>query len=430
MNISISKNDKTLVLNYFPSKSDAWIDEHLSNNEPIPLKCDSLGCATFLLTREDFIGKEDNAELGDVEFTDMPLLRNHIWHFQLGVLEPNGYYRIPARIVSSAHDVLIHEMVDVQVDFFMASVLNTRIVPIIDKMINRPLVIGGDVDGALPLDEYKMIIKKIPTREELHLYAQSRIEGVLAEYIPDTRESSMELSMYMTRRFKYAKLNLGKARVRDDTITNYMKELDSTRIKFTLRRLQELLGDVKKFTEQQWQAEIEKIILLLFPWYMVKIPQLCIDESLDVAHNRRIDLALVSMTGNVDIVEIKRPDSCQLLSRKPNYRGNYIPSRGLSAAVMQAEKYLLNLERWGRDGERKIAKRIRVNRVQIRSPKAIIILGRTTDLDSDQKRSDFEIIKRKFANVVDIVTYDDLVERLKNVLVQLDSESDDCYLQS
>lgn len=422
MNISISKNDKTLVLNYFPSKSDAWIDEHLSNNEPIPLKCDSLGCATFLLTREDFIGKEDNAELGDVEFTDMPLLRNHIWHFQLGVLEPNGYYRILARIVSSAHDVLIHEMVDVQVDFFLASVLNTRIMPIIDKMINTPLIIGGDAEGALPVDEYKMIIKRIPTRRELHLYAQSRIEGILAEYIPDTRESSVALSMYINRRYDRAKLNLGKVRVRDDTLTYYMKEIDCMRIKFTLRRLQELLGDVKKFTEQQWQTEIEKIILLLFPWYMAKIPQLNIDDSLDVAHNRRIDLALVSMTGNVDIVEIKRPDNCPLLSRKPNYRGNYIPSRGLSAAVMQAEKYLLNLERWGRDGERKIAVRIGVKKVQIRSPKAIIILGRSAELDCEQKKSDFEIIKRKFANVIDVVTYDDLAERLQNVLAQLDNK--------
>ena len=238
------------------------------------------------------------------------------------------------------------------------------------------------------------------------------------------RESIIELSEYIRKRYKRAKSRLNTMHGNIDPAVRYLKEIDCTRIKFTLKRLKELLGDVKKFTEQQWQTEIEKIILLLFPWYMVKIPQLCIDESLDVAHNRRIDIALVSMTGNVDIVEIKRPDSCQLLSRKPNYRGNYIPSRGLSAAVMQAEKYLVNLERWGRSGEQKIARRIGMEKVQIRRPKAIIILGRATELDSDQKRSDFEIIRRKFANVVDIVTYDDLVERLQNVLAQLEKKYD------
>jgi hypothetical protein len=152
---------------------------------------------------------------------------------------------------------------------------------------------------------------------------------------------------------------------------------------------------------------------------MAKISQLRIPESTDRGHHRRIDIALVSISGNVDIIEVKRPKDGQLLSRCPNYRGNYIPSRDLSAAVMQAEKYLENLKRWGKDGEDVISKKINLSGVKIRNPKAILILGRTAELDNDQKLSDFEIIKRKFANMIDIITYDDLVVRLKNVLSQL-----------
>ena len=423
MNIEICKEDDYLLLCYYPSKNEAWINEHFENGEVVRLKCDMTNVGTFVFEQSDLVRTEPIQTEVDQYWTGESVLEhNHVWYFKLGVHEDNGYYRISAKVLSSRHDVLIHESVDVKMDFFVASVLNTRIVPIIDKMINTCLVIGGDAENAIPIDVYKEIIKKLPSREELHLYAQSRIEGILTEYVPDVRESSIELSEYMKRRYKRVKSRLDNVRGNIDSAVTCLKEIDCTRIKFTLKRLKELLGNVGKFTEQQWQAEIEKIILLLFPWFIAKISQLCIAESLGGANNRRIDLALVSMSGNVDIVEIKRPDNCQLLSRKSNYRGNYIPSRDLSAAVMQAEKYLENLERWGRSGERKIAERINMKNVRIRRPKAIIIIGRNIELDNEQKRSDFEIIKRKFANVVDVVTYDDLMERLQNVLDQLENE--------
>ncbi len=45
----------------------------------------------------------------------------------------------------------------------------------------------------------------------------------------------------------------------------------------------------------------------------------------------------------------------------------------------------------------------------------MIILGRDVDFAADQK-FDFEIIKRKYANVIDIMTYDDLLRRLDNII--------------
>ena len=342
MNIKIEKKGPKLLLHYSPDRNDAWIDERIQNDETIHLKCSSNGIGAFVFEKGDLVKKIENSQIAS-EFTDDIGESNHIWIFKLGVKE-KGYYRIPARIVASKNDVLIHASVDIKIDFFVASVLNTRIVPIIDKMIKTCLVIGGDAENAIPIDEYNAIIKKLPSREELHLYAQSRIEGVLAEYVPDVRESSIELSEYIRRRYKRVKSQLGNVHSRVNLSMKYLMEMEYTWIEFTLKRLKELLHDVKNFTEHQWQKEIEDIILLLFPWYTAKVSQLRISESLEEYNlYRLIDLALVSMTGNVDIVEIKRPENSQLLSRKPNYRGNYIPSRDLSAAVMQAEKYLENL---------------------------------------------------------------------------------------
>lgn len=45
-------------------------------------------------------------------------------------------------------------------------------------------------------------------------------------------------------------------------------------------------------------------------------------------------------------------------------------------------------------------------------------MGRSNNLSRDQL-FDLEIIKRQHKNIVDIMTYDDLLERLKNIIDQL-----------
>jgi len=55
--------------------------------------------------------------------------------------------------------------------------------------------------------------------------------------------------------------------------------------------------------------------------------------------------------------------------------------------------------------------------IQITNPKGLIIMGRDNNLTSEQL-FDFEIIKRKYSNVMDIITYDDLISRLENILTK------------
>ena len=90
---------------------------------------------------------------------------------------------------------------------------------------------------------------------------------------------------------------------------------------------------------------------------------------------------------------------------------------------MQAEKYLFHLNKLGRDGEREIYEKRKSElpagiKLQITNPKALILLGRDNDFTGEQ-RFDFEIIRRKYANMVDIMTYDDLLRRLENITAML-----------
>ena len=54
--------------------------------------------------------------------------------------------------------------------------------------------------------------------------------------------------------------------------------------------------------------------------------------------------------------------------------------------------------------------------VRIANPKGIIILGRTDPNMDDGKKLDFEIIKKKYANIIDILSYDDLCDRLERII--------------
>jgi hypothetical protein len=131
---------------------------------------------------------------------------------------------------------------------------------------------------------------------------------------------------------------------------------------------------------------------------------------------------LVGANGCADIMEIKKPFQRGLVS-KSRYRDNHVPVRELSGSIMQAEKYLFYLSKAGRDGEREITKKhasaLPVDlEVRIANPKAIILAGRDNNL-SAQEKFDLEFIRRNYSNVVDIISYDDLLRRLDNIVASL-----------
>ena len=51
------------------------------------------------------------------------------------------------------------------------------------------------------------------------------------------------------------------------------------------------------------------------------------------------------------------------------------------------------------------------------SPKGYIVYGRDKQLEGNQKMmTDFQIVRNMYSNVIDIITYDDLIRRLENML--------------
>ena len=86
---------------------------------------------------------------------------------------------------------------------------------------------------------------------------------------------------------------------------------------------------------------------------------------------------------------------------------------------MQMEKYILYLQKGGYVLEKKLNEKYSDTlptglKIRVVNPKGILILGRR-DFDS-KANIDFEVIRRKYANIVDILTYDDMLDHFKNIV--------------
>jgi hypothetical protein len=202
-------------------------------------------------------------------------------------------------------------------------------------------------------------------------------------------------------------------------------EYETDKFEYVHDELMAMLKSSSSYSEALWQSKILKFILLLFPKYIAVLPSLQVKDFYSVPgtpKDRYIDLTLVDAGGTIDIIEIKQPFDHCLLSKRP-YRDNYTPKKELSGAVMQAEKYIFHLSKWGQAGEDAIQKKRAAEvpadlKIQITNPKALLILGRDQDFNAAE-RLDFEIIKRKYANMMDILTYDDLLRRLNNIITMM-----------
>ena len=335
--------------------------------------------------------------------------------FIFGVAD-GEYYRVSSRILGLKYDLLLWKQMLITHKTFIAN-RDISIFRRIDALIEEPIVVGGNVDGAIPLGAFDELLANFPTTTEVTHYARARVTGVLKDYLGTMSEAQVVLDSYLDK----------KKSILNRSVINFIKDYEPRKFEYVrdeiLSMLQEIESDPDRIKEKDWQRQIVEFLLIIFPKYVAVLENVHIKDfysSPGKTKKRYIDLMLVDANGTVDVIEVKRPRQHQLLSKKPGSRGNFTPSGELSEAVMQVEKYLFHLTKWGQVGEKAIQKKRLAElpsgfNIRITNPKAMLILGRDKDFTDDQK-FDFEIIKRKYANIIDIMTYDDLLRRLDNII--------------
>lgn len=391
MSLTIILRQKKVYVEYYPENGVSWISENFDKGEDFILK------RTFTLLKKDMT-PGDETPFGDS------------MEFLIGKLEAD-YYKIHKRILSTEFDVLIHKSIDIRIRHFIVN-SNISILLKFERLAKQQIIIGGEDKNAIPENVFNDIIQSFPSRTELGHYVNSRVTNILSQYLEGVADSGNAFEKYLAKRIKIKRINSL------ESIRNFEFEKYS----FILKTLKKMLSDIDGYDEIEWRKQIIEIILIIYPKYIRCFSEVNVKDyysnPLKVTE-RYIDLMLLDANGTVDVIEIKKPFTDCVMTKR-TYRGNYTPMKELSGTVMQVEKYLFHLNKWGASGERILTQKYQDfipndMTVKITNPKGIIILGRNNNLEREQL-FDFEIIKRKYSNVMDIITYDDLISRLENIL--------------
>lgn len=320
----------------------------------------------------------------------------------------DDYYHVTKGVITSKFDVYISIDADIDIELFLYE-SDIPVFSYIDKLIDENVYIGGSHEKAIPEQLFYLMIRQFPNQYEKKLYTEARVASVTKEYFQSTKDRETQFQKYLNR----------KATLKGENLRNTFHETELLKYITIQEKLQEMLANENGYSEAQWQKEILQIILLLYPKYIKVFTETPIIA--DELNSKFLDFLLVDADGNVDIIEIKKPFNNAIVTSNV-YRNNHIPLRELSGTVMQIEKYIYYLNRWSVKGEKVLTEKYKDQlpsdfKINITNPGALIIMGRDNNLTMKQKR-DFEVVKRKYKNVMNIITYDNLIRRLGFIIDQ------------
>ncbi len=402
--INFIKEDNLLVLSYSQEQDPTrnYVKEQLGNEGKAVIK------KTFHFKdvhlspeeEEDLISDDDHFDI-DADTVTVRLL--------FGTLGDDGYYLIENGVLTRQCDVYLHHELEFDYKMFVAAE-NISIFAAIAELTDSDIIIGGTHPDAIPVDIFNTLRKQFPTTHEKTLYARARVAEVLRDYFDNMEDSTASLNRHVN----------SKVKRRAPTIIQTFQAQEIEKFQTVHESLKSMLSNHRSYSEHDWQKQILGIIRLLYPKYIAALPEVKIEA--EELKSKKIDFLLVDFNGHVDVVEIKKPMDTALMSPR-GYRDNYFPVRELSGTIMQVEKYIYHLKRMGATGEKRLTSKYKDDlpesmQLKITNPGGIIITGREHNLSAEQKM-DFEVVKRKYRNVVDIITYDNLLLRLQYIIEQI-----------
>lgn len=415
------KTDNKLICKYSPT----W-----AGLGPISSHIKTYGTATirkiFTVTKEDLrLSKTEyyyKDELDNIDILDL-IDKSQIEdvEFTIGNLE-NEYYLLDNNILTFDNNVYLHQDLKITNKTFLAN-SDINILRKIDNISEKDIFIGEmsvydnlHHEFTIPAADFYKLIESFPNTTEVTKYNNMRITQVIGNYLGLKRDYVYDYEQYMNKKHSNSILN---SKIDSTEIDKTIYENEYQKYKFIHQKLQNMLLHESEYSEDDWQQEIAKILTLVFPKYLSFLDEVTI---LTEEGNKRLDFIFIDTQGNIDVAEIKKSYNVSVLakSNKKSTRNNYVPSRDLTIAIMQIEKYIYHLNRTGLKSETKIYNEFLKKKhidmpIKIRNTQGIIILGRSNKLN-DEQRSDYEVIKRQYKHIADILTYDDLLNRITILL--------------
>lgn len=389
--ISFEYSEDKLILCYTPVMGLDDITKRLDTEDGVSIK------HTFWVTKDLLC---EDVEDDDWEET----LR-----FCIGKTE-DTYIKLDSDVFGTQHDFYFGNEIKLKPEMFVAY-RNISILRKIDQVIERDFYIGGDWEthNGISKETFENLIKKFPKTAELDKYAHMRIANIIKDYFPECDKYEEIYDKFIgSRKSGYS--------LPDASLSQYNVQIELEQFTVAYQELKDMLNQYEVIDEKQWQEKIHGILQLLYPKYICCAREIKFYGS--GKNDKQPDFLLVDANGFVDILEIKKADILVLTK----YRNNYVASREVSGAVQQIEKYIYCLnssDKAKADVSGKLLTLLPEGlRVQVVNPQGILLLGRSNEFN-EQQRKDFELIKRQYKHVADVMTYDDLLFRLGNIIEAL-----------
>lgn len=387
--IQFTQEESQIILIYV-SDNVGWIQDKFDSGVDVTIR------KTFFFVKEDEYIESIPEDVADIQ-------KDTVRKFVFAKLH-GEYFKIDRRILATRHDIFIHKSMELKESHFIA-LWKVSIFKKISDLVKEDLYIGGENTNSMPISEYQQLVKEFPNQYEITKYVEARLGAVLGNYFDSAIPLEEKYKIYLNKKKSKNGANIFSS-LRGSELLKYQ---------IILKKLEEMLKDEKLYNEKQWQIEILQIILLLYPKYLYVFQEAPVYDGYN-KKNREIDILLVDANGHADIIEIKKPEFGKIITNG-TYRDNYIPKRELTGTVMQVEKYIFYLNKGGEKTENNLCEKYKDIipkgfKIKIVNPCGIIIMGREDGLSQEQSE-DFEVVKRKYKNIIDIITYDDLLKRLK-----------------
>ncbi len=167
---------------------------------------------------------------------------------------------------------------------------------------------------------------------------------------------------------------------------------------------------VEDLSENSWQDWFENNKWILGSDFVRIVDDRRIDTT-NIA-----DYLMQSFDGFLDIIEIKKPNDIPFWSNTKDH-DNFIPSSALVKAITQCLNYIYSIEQKTNDAAFREQTGCKVVK-----PRCTLIFGRSNDWDDEMKKS-FRILNSSYSQL-SIMTYDQLLDRAKNVL-GIENESEE-----
>ena len=390
--ISFEYSGEKLILCYAPAMGIGDITKKLSNGDCVPIK------HTFFVTKDLLC--EDVDEKDDWEET----LR-----FCIGRIG-ESYAELDSKVLGTNHSFYFGTEVKLKSELFVAY-RNISILRKIDEVIERNFYIGGDWEShnGISKETFENLISKFPKTAELDKYAHMRIASIIKDYFP-------ECDKYEAIYEKFIASRNSNYDSHSSSLSDYNVQIELEQFTVAYHELKNMLERYEAIDEKKWQEKIHNILQLLYPKYI------CCAREIKFygggKNNKQPDFLLVDANGFVDILEIKKADVRMLTQ----YRNNHVASREVSGAIQQIEKYIFCLNSYDK-AKKDVSDKLdgmlpNGLKTQVVNPQGILLAGRSNEFTKEQ-RKDFELIKRQYKHVADIMTYDDLAQRLKNIIASL-----------